>query len=51
MQDKLVEQNYHQNVKILREPLTDTFKNASENLTKTITKGSINNNKAIDNLN
>ena len=48
MQDKLAEQNYHQNVKTLRERLTDTFENASENLTKTITKGSINSNKAID---
>ena len=33
------------------EPLTDTLKKTSENKTKTITENSINNNKAIENLN
>ena len=33
------------------EPLTDTLKKTSENTTKTITEISINNNKAIENLN
>ena len=33
------------------EPLTDTLKKTSENITKTITENSINNNKAIENLN
>ena len=31
--------------------MTDAIKDTSENLTKTITENSINNNKAIDNLN
>ena len=33
LQDELSEQNYHQNVKKFYEPLTDTIKNNSENLT------------------
>ena len=33
------------------EPLTDTLKKTSENITKTITENSINNTKAIENLN
>ena len=33
------------------EPLTDTINKTSENITKTITESSINNNKAIENLN
>ena len=33
------------------EPLTDTFKKSSENLTKTITEISIRNNKELENLN
>ena len=33
------------------EPLTNTLKKTSENITKTITENSINNNKAIENLN
>ena len=51
VQDQLGEQNYHQNVKKLYEPLTDTIKNTSENLTKTIAETSIINNKAIEDLN
>ena len=51
MQDKLGEQIYHQNVKKIYEPLTDTIKNTSENLTNTFTETSIKNNKAIENLN
>ena len=31
--------------------MTDTIKNTSENITKTLTENSINNNKAIENLN
>ena len=38
-------------MKKLYEPLTDTIKNVSENITKTLTENSINNNKAIENLN
>ena len=33
------------------EPVTDTIKNTSENLTNTITETSIKNNEAIDNFN
>ena len=51
IQDKLGEQNYHQNAEKIYKPLTDTIKNTSENLTKTITETYINNNKAIENLN
>ena len=31
--------------------MTDAIKNASENMTKTLTENSINNNKTIENLN
>ena len=51
LQDKLREQKYYQNLEKLYEPLTDTIKNTSENLTKAITENYINNNKAIENLN
>ena len=44
LQDKLGEQNFHENMTKVFEPLTDTLK-------KTITESSINNNKAIENLN
>ena len=51
LQDKLGEQNYHQNAEKLYKPPTDTIKTTFENLSKTITETSINNNKAIENLN
>ena len=51
LQDKLGEQNYHEDAKKIYKPLTDTIKNTSENLTKTITETYINNNKAIEKLN
>ena len=50
LQDKLGKQNFHEDMKNLYEPLTDTIKNVSENIAKTLTKNSINNNKAIENL-
>ena len=50
LQDRLGEQNYHQTVQEIYEPLTDTITNTSENLTKTITEYYIINNKAIENL-
>ena len=50
LQDKLGKQTFHENIKKLYEPLTDTIKDVSENITKTLTENS-NNNKAIDNLN
>ena len=51
IQDKLGKQNFHEDMTKLFEPLTDTLKKTSENITKTITENSINNNKAIENLN
>ena len=37
--------------KKLFKPMTDVIKNTSENITKTLTENSVNNNKAIENLN
>ena len=51
LQDKLGKQNFHEDMTKVFEPLTDTLKKTSENITKTITEISINNNKAIENLN
>ena len=51
LQDKLGKQNFHEVMTKVFEPLTDTLKKTSENITKTITENSINNNKAIENLN
>ena len=48
---KLGKQNFHENIKKLYEPLTNTIKDISENITKTLTENSNNNNKAIENLN
>ena len=51
LQDKLGKQNFHEDMTKVFEPLTDTLKKTSENITKTITENSINNNKAISDLN
>ena len=51
LQNKLGEQNFHEDMTKVFEPLTDTLKKTSENITKTITENSINNNKAISDLN
>ena len=51
IQDKLGEQNFQENIKTVFEPVTDTIKNTSENLTKTVTESSIKNNKALEKLN
>ena len=51
LQDKLGKQNFHEDMKKLYEPLTDTIKDVSENLTKTISETSIKNTKAISDLN
>ena len=51
LQDKLGKQYFHENMKKLYEPLTDTIKNTSENITKTITESSKENNLALENLN
>ena len=51
LEDKLGKQNFHEDMTKVFEPLTDTLKKTSENITKTLTENSINNNKAIENLN
>ena len=51
LQDKLGQQNYHEDTKKFFKPMIDEIKNTSENITKTLTENSINNNKAIENLN
>ena len=51
LQDKLGKQTFHENIEEVFEPLTDTLKKTSDNIAKTITENSINNNKAIENLN
>ena len=51
LQDKLGDQNYHEDSKKLFKPMTDAIKNTSENMIKTLTETSINNNKTIENLN
>ena len=51
LQDKLGKQNFHENMEEVFEPLTDTLKKTSDNIAKTITENSFNNNKAIENLN
>ena len=51
LQDKVGKRNYHQNANKLFEPMTVAIKNTSQNITKTITKTSSKNNKAISGLN
>ena len=51
LQDKIGKQNFHDNMEEVFEPLTNTLKKTSDNITKTITENSNNNNKAIENLN
>ena len=50
LQDRLGEQNYREDSKKLFKPMTDVIKSTSENIAKTLTENSVNNNKAIDNL-
>ena len=51
LQNKLGDQNYHEDINKFFEPMTDDLKNTSEKITRTLTENSINNNKAIENLN
>ena len=51
LQDKLGEQNFHEDMKKVFEPVTKSLKNTSKNLTKAITETSIKNNLAIENIN
>ena len=51
LQDKLGKQNFHEDMKKVFEPVTKSLENTSQDITKTITKTSIRNNQAIENLN
>ena len=51
LQNKLGDQNYHVDMNKFFKPMTDELKNTSEKITRTLTENSINNNKAIENLN
>ena len=51
LQDKLGEQNFHEDMKKVFEPVTKSLENTSENLTKAITETSTKNNQAIENIN
>ena len=51
LEDKLVKQNFHEDMKKVFEPVTKSVEITSENLTKAITQSSVKNNKALDNLN
>ena len=51
LQDKLGNQNFHEDIKKVFEPVTKSLENTSENLTKAITETSIKNNLVIENIN
>ena len=51
LQDKLGKQNFHEDMKKVFEPVTKSLEITSQYITKTLTENSINNNKAIENLN
>ena len=51
LQDKLGEQNFHEDMKKVFEPVTKSLENTSQDITKTITETSLKNNQAIENLN
>ena len=51
LQDRLGKQNFHEDMKKVFEPVTKSIKDVSEELTKTITENSFNNNKGLENLN
>ena len=51
LQNKLGDQNYHEDINKFFKPMTAELKNTSEKITRNLTENSINNNKAIENLN
>ena len=51
LQDKLGEQNFHEDMKKVFEPVSKSLENTSEKLTNAITDSSIKNNQAIENIN
>ena len=51
LQDKLGEQNFHEDMEKVFEPVVKSLANTSQDITKTITEASIKNNQPIENLN
>ena len=51
LQDKLGKQNFHEDMKKVFEPVTKSLEDTSQDITKTISETSPNNNQAIENLN
>ena len=51
LQDNLGKQNFHEDLKKVFEPVTESLEKTSENITKTITEASIKNNQELENLN
>ena len=51
LQDKLGEQNFHEDMKKVFEPVTKSVEIIFENITKTITEASIKNNQELEYLN
>ena len=51
LQNKLGDQNYHEDINKFFKPMADELKKTSEKITRTLTENSINKNKAIENLN
>ena len=50
LQDKLVKQNFNEDMKKVFEPVTKSLENTSQDITKTITETSVKNNQAIENF-
>ena len=50
LQDKFGKQSFHEDMKKVFEPVSKSLENTSQDITKTVTESSINNNKAIENL-
>ena len=50
LQDKLGEQDFLEIIQTFYEPPNDTIKGTSDNITKTIARNYINNNKTTENL-
>ena len=51
LKDKLGKQNFHEDMKKVFEPVTESLENTSQNLTKSVTESSFKNNKSKENLN
>ena len=51
LQDKLVKHTFHEKIKKVFEPVTDTIKNTSGDSTKTMMLTSEENNRALENIN